>query len=98
MSFRKWHALVEENLDSFLDKGILGQALSAKGADGVTAKDEASAYLMGAFGSAQRLDYGTGHELSFVAFVGCLWKLGFFSDGKDDGEIEREIVLDVIEP
>ncbi|KID93150.1 serine/threonine-protein phosphatase 2A activator 1 [Metarhizium guizhouense ARSEF 977] len=98
VSFRKWHALVEENLDSFLDKGILGQALAAKGADGVTAKDEASAYLMGAFGSAQRLDYGTGHELSFVAFVGCLWKLGFFSDGKEDGDIEREIVLDVIEP
>lgn len=97
ISFRKWYALVEAHLDSFLEKGMLGKALAVKGADGTTAKDEVSAYLMGAFGSAQRLDYGTGHELSFVAFVGCLWKLGFFKDGKD-GDIEREIVLNVIEP
>jgi serine/threonine-protein phosphatase 2A activator len=52
---------------------------------------------MGSFGSAQRLDYGTGHELSFVAFVACLWKLGFFNDAKQ-GDMEREIVLNVIEP
>ncbi|OAA51597.1 phosphotyrosyl phosphatase activator [Metarhizium rileyi] len=98
ISFRKWHALVEGNLDTFLERGILGEVLATKGADDITAKDEVSAYLMGAFGSPQRLDYGTGHELSFIAFVGCLWKLGFFRDGKEGGDIEREIVLNVIEP
>lgn len=90
--------MVEEKLDSLLEKGLLGQALAVKGSDGITAKDEVSAYLMGSFGSPQRLDYGTGHELSFVAFVGCLWKLGFFKDGQEGGDIEREIVLNVIEP
>jgi len=64
-----------------------------------TALDELRHYLVGAFGSAQRLDYGTGHELSFLAFLGCLWKLGGFADGgADDGEVERSIVLGVVEP
>ncbi|KAG5926009.1 peptidylprolyl isomerase [Claviceps africana] len=99
VSFRKWHALMEENLDAFLLRdAVLRDALSTAGSDGVTAKDEVSSYLLGAFGSSQRLDYGTGHELSFIAFLGCLWKLGVFRDGEPDGPIEREIVRNVIEP
>ncbi|ERT00332.1 hypothetical protein HMPREF1624_03703 [Sporothrix schenckii ATCC 58251] len=65
------------------------------------AMDEIRAYFLGAFGSAQRLDYGTGHELSFLAFLGCLWKLGVFADGDAgaDGEaVERSLVLGVLEP
>ncbi|KAG5926090.1 peptidylprolyl isomerase, partial [Claviceps sorghi] len=99
VSFRKWHALVEEKLDAFLLRGaVLRDALSTAGSDGVTAKDEVSSYLLGAFGNPQRLDYGTGHELSFIAFLGCLWKLGVFQDGEQDGPIERELVRNVIEP
>ncbi|KAG6008912.1 Serine/threonine-protein phosphatase 2A activator 1 [Claviceps maximensis] len=101
VSFRKWHALVEEKLDALLlplQDLVFGDALSARGSDGVTAKDEVSSYLLGAFGSPQRLDYGTGHELSFIAFLACLWKLGIFRDGGPDGSIEREIVRNVIEP
>lgn len=95
MSFRKWYALLQERLGGLLDEGLLGETL--KIGDG-SAKEEVSSYLMGSWGSQQRLDYGTGHELSFLAFLGCLWKLGFFKDGAQDGEIEREIVLSVIEP
>ncbi|CAL6302816.1 unnamed protein product [Bathycoccus prasinos] len=29
------------------------------------------------FGNEARLDYGTGHEASFVAFLACLSKIGF---------------------
>lgn len=94
VSFRKWCSLLEERVGGLLDAGLLGETLRA--ADG--AKVEVSRYLIGAFGSSQRLDYGTGHELSFLAFLGSLWKLGYFKDGKQDGEIEREIVLSVIEP
>ncbi|KAK5987722.1 Serine/threonine-protein phosphatase 2A activator 1 [Cladobotryum mycophilum] len=94
VSFRKWHALLAKRLDGFLQRDQLGETLSIADA----AKDEVASYLLGAFGSPQRLDYGTGHELSFIAFLGCLWKLGFFTDGVQGGDIEREIVLSVIEP
>ncbi|EQK97380.1 phosphotyrosyl phosphatase activator [Ophiocordyceps sinensis CO18] len=78
-----------------LSAGLLGKTLETGGG---AARQEVASYLLGAFGSPQRLDYGTGHELSFLAFVGCLWKLGFFKDAKQGGDIEREIVLSVIEP
>lgn len=39
--------------------------------------DELAYYLLNSFGSALRLDYGSGHELSFVAFVGGLLECGF---------------------
>ena len=64
-----------------------------------TPYDELESYLIGSFGSAERLDYGTGHELSFLAFLGCIWKLGGFQ--RQDGEVrleERNIVLGIIEP
>ena len=95
VSFRKWFALVEERLDGMLIDGLLGTTLAAGGG---AAREEVASYLLGSFGSSQRLDYGTGHELSFIAFLGCLWKLGFFKDGGHNGDIEREIVLNVIEP
>jgi serine/threonine-protein phosphatase 2A activator len=63
--------------------------------------EEIKQYFLGGFGSSQRLDYGTGHELSFLAFLGCLWKLGFFPaqpEGETPGAVERSIVLGVIEP
>lgn len=93
VSFRKWYAIFEERLDGLLGEGLLDETLKVG-----KAKEEVSSYLLGGFGSVQRLDYGTGHELSFVAFLGCLWKLGYFKDGEQGGEIEREIVLKVIEP
>lgn len=95
LSFRRWHSLLDGEVPSWLRRGQLGSTLDL--GDGA-ARDEVSAYLLGAFGSPQRLDYGTGHELSFIAFLGCLWKLGFFLDGQPGGGIEREIVLNVIEP
>lgn len=95
VSFRKWSSMLEEQLTGLLGQGNIGEALQAGGPD---AMEEVGSYLLGGFGSSQRLDYGTGHELSFLAFLGCLWKLGYFQDGEQGGEIEREIVLSVLEP
>lgn len=61
-----------------------------------TANDELKTYLIGSFGSPQRLDYGTGHELSFLAFLAGLWKLGWFAKSENGSE-ERNIVLGVFE-
>ncbi|KAK7943652.1 uncharacterized protein PG986_012765 [Apiospora aurea] len=100
VSCRKWHQIMEERVSTLLrdhvPESVLKFAPTAGSA--TSAEDELTSYLLGSFGSAQRLDYGTGHELSFLAFIGCLWKLGAFGDGKAHGEIERSIVLGIFEP
>lgn len=101
VSFRSWHQLLEERIPGLLQEYLPEPVLKfASGSSdrGDTALDELKAYFLGGFGSSQRLDYGTGHELSFLAFLGCLWKLGAFQDGRPNGEIERNIVLGVFEP
>lgn len=68
MAFRDWHAKLEENLPLLVENVILPQSPLAS-----TIEVETSHYLKSAFGLSLRLDYGTGHELSFLAFVGgCL--------------------------
>lgn len=99
-SFRKWYeileARVEELLKELLPRSVLDFPFDAQSS---SVLEELIPYLLGSFGSAQRLDYGTGHELSFVAFLGCLWKLGAFAETEaHDGAVEREIVVGVIEP
>ncbi|SPO04795.1 related to phosphotyrosyl phosphatase activator PTPA [Cephalotrichum gorgonifer] len=97
VSFRKWFGILESQADALMEEFIESDVLDAGGKE-AGARDELRAYFLGSWGSAQRLDYGTGHELSFLAFLGCLWKLGGFKDGKPGGEIERQIVLGVMEP
>ncbi|KAB2574791.1 Serine/threonine-protein phosphatase 2A activator 1 [Lasiodiplodia theobromae] len=95
ISFRKWYEIVESRLPKLLDEALSADILSS--GKPTSAKDELQAYLVGSFGSAQRLDYGTGHELSFLAFLGGIWKLGGFAKS-DPGVEERGIVIGVIEP
>lgn len=99
VSFRKWYSIMEIRIPELL-KAYLPSKLLATGGDssgGVDANTELKDYLLGSFGSPQRLDYGTGHELSFVAFIACLWKLGGF-ERTTEGAEERGIVLGLIEP
>ncbi|RDW75067.1 serine phosphatase 2A activator-1 [Coleophoma cylindrospora] len=100
VSFRKWYELLELRIDELLQMYLPAAVFSlpSQTAD-ASALDEIRSYLMGGFGSPQRLDYGTGHELSFLAFLGCIWKLaGFTNEPTTDGSLERSIVLAVIEP
>lgn len=101
VSFRKWYQLLENQATALLEEYLPEPVLRSSSGDSTertTAAVELVAYLLGSFGSPQRLDYGTGHELSFLAFLGCLWKLGAFKDGKANGDIERNIVLGIFEP
>ena len=93
VAFRTWFKLAEESADHLCESHI-GHILEKYDPDQRLAlKDELKVYLVGSFGSAQRLDYGTGHELSFLAFLGCLWKLGAFEEGEGAG-----IVVSVVQP
>lgn len=99
-SFRKWYDLVKQRSDALLSEHMpeeLSKFDNVGDATGSTARAELKAYFLGSFGSAQRLDYGTGHELSFLAFLGGIWKLGGFGESADGAE-ERAIVLAVFEP
>ena len=35
-------------------------------------------YLLEGFGNATRIDYGTGHEMAFIMFLCCVFKIGVF--------------------
>ncbi|KAM7202501.1 putative serine threonine-protein phosphatase [Rhypophila sp. PSN 637] len=113
VSFRTWHQLLEQRIDGLLKEHLPWHVIdysmdSNPGTEYPTAWNELREYFVGGFGSPSRLDYGTGHELSFIAFLGCLWKLGAFTNPEFDlpsigedrrpGAVERSIVLGVIEP
>lgn len=101
VSFRKWYEILESRVRDLLEAHLPRTVLDfqVNSSSEVSVLDELTPYLIGAFGSSQRLDYGTGHELSFLAFLGCIWKLGgFTTNASSDGELERSIVLGVIEP
>lgn len=96
VAFRTWFKLAEESVDELLEshlKDVLDHLGDASDERTIGFEGELKTYLLGSFGSAQRLDYGTGHELSFVAFLACLWKVNAFEDGE-----ERAIVVGVIQP
>lgn len=39
---------------------------------------ELKAYMIDSFGSYERIDYGTGHELNFYVFIYAMCKLGIY--------------------
>ncbi|RHZ47298.1 Serine/threonine-protein phosphatase 2A activator 1 [Aspergillus turcosus] len=99
ISFRRWYELVESRASELLEECLSSELLQAGSTDpnGVTAEVELRAYFLGSLGSPQRLDYGTGHELSFLAFLSGIWKLNGFPKASPGVE-ERAIVLGVIQP
>lgn len=99
ISFRKWVHQVESRALELLDECLSTVLIQSERNISAmsSAAEELKTYLIGSFGSGQRLDYGTGHELSFLAFLACLWKLNVFPRSAPGVE-ERGIVLGVIEP
>ncbi|CDK27408.1 unnamed protein product [Kuraishia capsulata CBS 1993] len=75
MAFRTFHDTLAEEIDE-----ILGEAFGPLFHFGTSTIEEfvseAKYYLVGSLGSRNRLDYGTGHELSFLAFVSGLLMCG----------------------
>lgn len=96
-SFRKWSEVVASRATALLQQHLPADLLARHSTTEASATSEIKSYFLGSFGSSQRLDYGTGHELSFLAFLGCIWKLSGF-ERTSCGEEERGIVLGIIEP
>lgn len=53
------------------------------------AAPELASYWEAAFGHPGRLDYGTGHETTFVAFLYGLARLGLVGDGEREAFVTR---------
>ena len=70
-AFRSW-------LDKVIATSSEEVAKLSKDEGFASAVPEIKVYLEESFGSYERLDYGTGHELNFAVFLFCLFKLGVF--------------------
>lgn len=68
VAFRDWLMKVKENSTQLLQE-VLHLKLHL-------AIPEVKVYLVESFGNGTRIDYGTGHEMSFVMFLCCLYKIG----------------------
>ncbi|KAJ8098201.1 Phosphotyrosyl phosphatase activator [Lipomyces tetrasporus] len=73
-AYKTWFSAVESAVGTLITDMLHTADVSAD------AKIELHGYLMGALGSFQRLDFRTGHELSFLAFFGGCFFLGALRD------------------
>ncbi|CAG8814077.1 28844_t:CDS:2, partial [Dentiscutata erythropus] len=71
-AFRDWVARLEQNA-STIHRDILPPQFH----DSII---ELTPYLTGGFGNATRIDYGSGHELSFVSWICCMHLLDLFQE------------------
>lgn len=71
-AYKIWHKKMEDNSIKFL--------LEATSLKYATAISEVAIYFTESFGNATRIDYGTGHELSFVMLLCCMFKIGVFEE------------------
>ncbi|XP_012279011.1 serine/threonine-protein phosphatase 2A activator [Orussus abietinus] len=69
-SFRIWHAKLQSSGIEEL-KTVLPSQMHR-------AIPEIVEYMYEGFGNPTRIDYGTGHEMAFIMFLCCLFKIGAF--------------------
>ncbi|KAL1491420.1 hypothetical protein ABEB36_012021 [Hypothenemus hampei] len=71
-AFKTWYNQLKEQAIELLQKVLPS--------DLYRSIPEIVVYLEEGFGNATRIDYGTGHELSFVMFLCSLFKIGFLTE------------------
>ncbi|XP_034945256.1 serine/threonine-protein phosphatase 2A activator-like [Chelonus insularis] len=69
-SFREWFKRLQDNSEEEL-KQVLPDKLHGSLVELVH-------YLCEGFGNATRIDYGTGHEMAFIMFLCCMFKIGAY--------------------
>jgi len=75
-AFRTWVDKIRENIDADLGAIMVGGNPEFKHWE--RAIPELREYLLESFGSYERIDYGTGHELNFFVFLYCMCKIGIY--------------------
>lgn len=82
LACRDWHDELKESAPDLLLRFLI----IPEGIDSQGFRIEAQTYLCNSFGSQTRLDYGTGHELSFLAFLGGLIRLEIIPANEINGQ------------
>ncbi|MQM11627.1 hypothetical protein Taro_044532 [Colocasia esculenta] len=85
-AFRLWH----ERLENFAEQLVLD--LLPDGDIKPAATVELVPYLLDSFGNSTRIDYGTGHETNFAAFLYCLARLGLIKEEDYQGLVLKVFV------
>lgn len=83
-SFRNWLTEVKDQTTVLLQEAL--------DSDLHLAIPEIKVYLAESFGNATRIDYGTGHEMCFIMFLCCIFKIGFLQE--DDNVATVFILFD----
>lgn len=69
-AFKTWLTKVKENSKDLLKECLKNDSLDEH-------VEELAIYLGESFGNDTRIDYGTGHEMTFMMFLMCLFKIDF---------------------
>ncbi|KAI8140207.1 Phosphotyrosyl phosphatase activator [Fennellomyces sp. T-0311] len=80
-AFRDFYDRVENNVDELMRPLVPEEAIK-----------EVSRYFIESFGNRRRIDYGTGHEANFMAWLLCLEKLKVITPEDDKAVVLRVFV------
>ncbi|KAF8369526.1 hypothetical protein HHK36_032456 [Tetracentron sinense] len=83
-SFRVWHDRLTEKSETLM-LGLLPDDLQS-------AIVEIVPYFTDSFGNSSRIDYGTGHETNFAAWLYCLARLGILKEEDYQAVVSRVFV------
>ncbi|THD26386.1 Serine/threonine-protein phosphatase 2A activator [Fasciola hepatica] len=79
-SYRLWFQWMSENAKELCRSMLFEKCgITTSVVEGVSFEEileEVAGYFTESFGNSTRIDYGTGHELAFIAFLACLFKSG----------------------
>ncbi|MFS7933209.1 putative peptidylprolyl isomerase [Helianthus anomalus] len=84
LAYRDWHVRMTEHADSFILQ-LLPHELNS-------ATVELTPYFTDSFGNSSRIDYGTGHETNFAAWLYCLARLGVIVEEDYQAVVSRVFV------
>ncbi|XP_010267326.1 PREDICTED: serine/threonine-protein phosphatase 2A activator-like [Nelumbo nucifera] len=83
-SYRVWHGRMTENAESLMLQFLSDDLRSAT--------IEIIPYFTDSFGNSSRIDYGTGHETNFAAWLYCLARLGLLKEEDYPAVVSRVFV------
>ncbi|KAL5777239.1 hypothetical protein ACOSP7_010165 [Xanthoceras sorbifolium] len=84
VAYRTWHSRLVDNSESLMLRFLPNELHSAT--------IEIVPYFTDSFGNSSRIDYGTGHETNFAAWLYCLARMGVIKEGDYQAVVARVFV------